>query len=106
MEKCILSNLPIYQIYTFIILYVPPETEDVNPIILLISHAPVHKLTEKESRILAKPWITNGIRVSFSKKIKLCELYIKSKNDFYFSKFKTYSNKMKISYIGWQKILL
>ena len=105
MEKFILSNLPIYQIYTFIILYVPPETEDVNPI-LLIWHAPVHKLSEKECRIIAKPWITNGIRVSIAKKIKLCELYIKSKNDFYFSKFKTYSNKMKISYIGWQKILL
>jgi hypothetical protein len=105
MEKYILSNLPIYQIYTFIILYVPPETEDVNRI-LLIWHAPVHKLSEKESRILAKPWITNGIRVSIAKKIKLCELYIKSKNDFSFSKFKTYCNKMKISYIGWQKILL
>ena len=81
-----------------------PETEDVNLTFesfhnklsdIINRHAPQHKLSKKEIRILAKPWITNGIRVSIAKKNKLYELYIKSKNDYYFSKFKTYRNKLK-----------
>jgi hypothetical protein len=81
-----------------------PETEDVNLIFesfhdklsnIINMHAPLRKLSKKEIRIEAKPWITNGIRVSIAKKNKLYELYIKSKNDYYFSKFKTYRNKLK-----------
>lgn len=75
-----------------------PETEDVKPIFesfhnkvsdIINRLAPLRKLSKNEVRILAKPWITNGIRVSIAKKNKIYELYIKSKNDYYFSKFKT-----------------
>jgi hypothetical protein len=81
-----------------------PETEDVNLIFELFHnklsniidrHAPLRKLSKKEIGIKAKPWITNGIRVSIAKKNKLYELYIKSKNDYHFSKFKSYRNKLK-----------
>ena len=81
-----------------------PETEDVNLTFesfhnklsdIINTHAPLHKLSKKEIRILVKPSITNGIRVSIAKKNKLYELYIKSKNGYYFSKFKTYRNKLK-----------
>jgi hypothetical protein len=79
-----------------------PETEDVNLTFesfhnklsdIINRHAPLHKLSKIEIRILAKPWITNGIRVSIAKKNKLYELYNKTKNDYYFFKFKTYRNK-------------
>ena len=65
-----------------------PETENANLIFesfhnkisgIINRLAPLRKLSKKEVRILAKPWITNGIRVSIAKKNKLYELYIKSK---------------------------
>ena len=81
-----------------------PETEDLNLIFesfhnnlsnIIDRHAPLHKLSKREIRIAAKPWITNGIRASITKKNKFDELYVKSKNDYYFSKFKAYRNKLK-----------
>ena len=45
-------------------------------------------------RSIAKPWITKGIRVSIAKKNKLYKKYLKSKNNYYFSKFKIYRNKL------------
>ena len=46
-------------------------------------------------RSLAKPWITNGLRVSIAKKNKFYKKYLlKSKNSYYFSKFKIYRNKL------------
>lgn len=46
-------------------------------------------------RSLAKPWITNGLRASIRIKNKLYKSYLRSKNDYYFSKFKIYRNKVK-----------
>ena len=48
-----------------------------------------------QMRVLAKPWITNGIRASIRVKNRLYKLYLRTKNSYYFSKFKIYRNKIK-----------
>jgi hypothetical protein len=72
------------------------DTDDVNLIfssffytlsVLVDKHVPLKKLS--------KPWITKGIRVSIKRKNKFYKLYLKSKNAYYFSKYKSYRNKLK-----------
>ena len=59
------------------------------------NHAPIRRLTKREIKIRAKPWITKGLKVSIAIKNRLYKSYLKSKNDYYFSKYKTYRNKLK-----------
>lgn len=81
-----------------------PEHSDVNLILELFystineiinTHVPLKKLSKKESRLYAKPWITKGLPVSIANKNKLYKSYLKSRNSYYLSKFKSYRNKLK-----------
>ena len=81
-----------------------PVTDDVNLIFdsfhqkisnVINNHFPIRRLTRREIKIRAKPWITKGLKVSIAIKNRLYKSYIKSKNDHYFSKYKTYRNKLK-----------
>ena len=58
-------------------------------------HVPLKKLSRREIRLQAKPWITKGLRTSIAIKNKLYKLYLKSKGNYYFLKFKYYRNKLK-----------
>ncbi len=81
-----------------------PDTEDVNEIFnsfydkiseTVDKHAPLQKLSKKQACSFAKPWITKGLLVSITKKNKLYKSYLKNRNDYYFSKYKIYRNKLK-----------
>ena len=80
------------------------NSEDVNLIFssfldklseLVDKHVPLKKLSKRKVKLLSKPWITKGIRISIKRKNKLYKLYMNSKNAFYFSKYKFYRNKIK-----------
>ena len=43
---------------------------------------------------LAKPWITRGLRTSIAVKNHLYKSYIRTRSDYYFTKFKFYRNKL------------
>jgi hypothetical protein len=51
--------------------------------------------SKKQACSFAKPWITKGLLVSITKKNKLYKSYLKNRNDYYFSKYKIYRNKLK-----------
>ena len=81
---------------------VRPVTDDVNLIFdsfhqkisnVINNHVPIRRLTRREIKIRAKPWITKGLKVSIAIKNRLYKSYLKSKYDYYFSKYKTYRNK-------------
>ena len=81
-----------------------PVTDDVNLIFdsfhqkifnVINNHVAIRRLTKREIKIRAKPWITKGLKVSIAIKNRLYKSYLKSKNDYYFSKYKTYRNKLK-----------
>ena len=81
-----------------------PDTNDVNLIFdafytkishLINNHVPLKKLRKKEIKLQAKPWITKGLRTSIALKNKLYKKYLKSKNTYYFQKYKSYRNKLK-----------
>ena len=40
-------------------------------------HVPLRKLSKGQVRLLAKPWITNGIRASIRTKNNLYKMYLK-----------------------------
>ena len=42
-------------------------------------HVPLKKLSKRESRLRAKPWITKGLRISINMKNELYKSYLKSK---------------------------
>ena len=56
--------------------------------------APIRKLSKKQTKSLAKPWVTAGIRTSIQIKTRLYKKYIKSKNACIFAKYKLYRNKI------------
>ena len=58
-------------------------------------HVPVKKLSKRESKLQAKPWVTKAIRVSIAKKRLLYKDYLRFRNDYYLAKFKYYRNKLK-----------
>ena len=62
---------------------------------LINNHVPLKKLSKKEIKLQAKPWITKGLRTSIALKNKLYKKYLKSKNTYYFQKYKSYRNKLK-----------
>ena len=80
------------------------DTEDVNHIFdsfytkiseTVEKHVPLRKLSKKQACLSIKPWITKGLLVSIAKKNKFYKSYLKNRNDYYFSKFKIYRNKLK-----------
>ena len=81
-----------------------PSAPDVNLIFdsfhvkiteIVDKHAPLRKLSKKEIKLRAKPCITKGLKTAIAIKNKLYKSYLKSKNDYYFSKYKFYRNKLK-----------
>ena len=81
-----------------------PVTDDVNLSFdsfhqkisnVINNHVPIRRLTRREIKIRAKLWITKGLKVSIAIKNRLYKSYLKSKNDYYFSEYKTYRNKLK-----------
>ena len=81
-----------------------PVTDDVNLIFdsfhakiseIIEIHVPLRKLSKRQVRLLAKPWITKGIRLSIRKKNNLYKQYLRSKNAYYWTNFKIYRNKIK-----------
>lgn len=81
-----------------------PPGDDVNLIFdsfhscitnVINNHIPLKLLSKKEVKILAKPWITAGLRASIASKNKLFKSYLRSKSEYHFSKFKTFRNKLK-----------
>ena len=61
---------------------------------IIDKHAPVYKLSRKEAKSLAKPWITLGIKKSIKVKQKFYQKYLRSGNSYYLTKFKYYRNKI------------
>ena len=57
-------------------------------------HAPLRKLSNREVKLNAKPWITKGIRMSIRKKNKFYEKFIKTRQKYYESMYKSYRNKL------------
>ena len=62
------------------------DTDDVNLIfssffytlsVLVDKHVPLKKLSKRKAKLLSKPWITKGIRVSIKRKNKFYKLYLK-----------------------------
>lgn len=81
-----------------------PSLPDVNSIFesfhkkitgLIDKYAPLKRLSRKEVRVRAKPWVTKGLRTSIAIKNKLYKSYLKSKSQYSFSKYKFYRNKLK-----------
>ena len=57
-------------------------------------HVPLRKLSNREVKLNAKPWITKGIRISIRKKNKFYEKFIKTRQKYYESMYKSYRNKL------------
>ena len=62
---------------------------------IIDKHAPIRKLTKREMKDKAKPWITPGLRKPIKTKNKLFHEYLNSKCEFFHSRFKLYRNKLK-----------
>lgn len=58
-------------------------------------HVPIKKISKRRAKLLSKPWITKAILKSIKVKNKFYTKYIKYRNDYYFSKYKAYRNKLK-----------
>ena len=58
-------------------------------------HVPLKKVSKRQLLLSAKPWITRGIKISIKIKNSLYKSYLKTKNNYYFSKYKFYRNKLK-----------
>ena len=52
---------------------------------------PLKKLSRKEVRFKAKPWITSGLKTSIYKKNKLYKNYLKQRNENALWKYKAYA---------------
>ena len=55
---------------------------------------PLKKLSRKEVRFKAKPWITSGLKTSIYKKNQLFKNYLKQRNENALWKYKAYRNKL------------
>lgn len=58
-------------------------------------HVPLKLITKKEIKFKAKPWITQGLKVSIKIKNQLYQRFIKTRNSFLHSKYKLYRNKIQ-----------
>ena len=64
-------------------------------ITIIDKHVPLKKMSKNKVKWLTKPWITKCLRTSIKNKNKLYKLYLKTKNHYYLSKFKSFRNKLK-----------
>ena len=55
---------------------------------LINKHAPLKFKTKRQRKQLLKPWITNGILKSIHNKNKLYKNYLKTKDDFWYQRYK------------------
>ena len=62
---------------------------------IIDKHIPLKKVSKRQLRLQSKPWITKGIRRSIAMRNKLYKSYISINNDYYFTKYKYYRNKLK-----------
>ena len=62
---------------------------------LIDKHVPLKKVSKRQLRLQSKPWITKGIRSSIAIRNKLYKSYMSTSNDYYFTKYKIYRNKLK-----------
>ena len=60
------------------------------------ANAPMKPLSRRENRLLAKPWLTKGIRVSIKTKQKMHKKYFKNGSDTKYRLYKTYSNLLRV----------
>ena len=51
-------------------------------------YAPFKKVSKRQSKLRRKPWIITGILKSISIKNKLCKRFIKSKEKFWYQRYK------------------
>ena len=57
-------------------------------------HAPLKKLSHKQAKLRKKPWITSGILKSISMKNKLYKRFLKSKDNFWYQRYKYYRDML------------
>ncbi|XP_077968768.1 uncharacterized protein LOC144422802 [Styela clava] len=60
------------------------------------AHAPIKPLSRHKTRLLAKPWITKGIRVSVKRKHKMYKTHFKNGTNTQYRTYKTYSNLLAV----------
>ncbi len=57
-------------------------------------HAPLKKLSNRQAKLRKKPWITSGILKSISMKNKLYKRFLKSKDKFWYQRYKYYRDML------------
>ena len=57
-------------------------------------HAPLKKVSKKQAKLRRKPWITTGILKSISIKNKLYKRFFKSKDQFWYQRYKYYRDML------------
>ena len=60
----------------------------------LNKHIPIKLLSKKELKLKLKPWLTSGILTSVKRKNYFYKKFVKSQNPFWYSKYKTYRDKL------------
>ena len=63
-------------------------------IYLINKHAPMRDVTKKENKRIHKPWITSGILKSIKQKNKLLKKFLRTKDNFYYCRYKFYRDKI------------
>ena len=61
---------------------------------IINKHAPLRQRTKQQRKQQLKPWISNGILKSISTKNSLYKKFIKTKDNFWFQRYKIYKNKL------------
>ena len=61
---------------------------------IIDKHAPLKSLSKKEIKQRQKPWITSGIQKSISKKNKFYGKFLKTKDYFWYRRYKTYRDSL------------
>ena len=61
---------------------------------LLVNHAPLKKLSRKQSKQLYKPWITKEIKKSIKLKNLYYKNFMKTYNQCWYTKYKKYRDKL------------
>ncbi len=65
-----------------------------NILQIIEKHAPLQPLSKKKKKQLLKPWITKGILKSITVKNKLYKKFLKSKDSFWYQRYKYYRNML------------
>ena len=61
---------------------------------LINKNAPMRDATKKENKRIHKPWITSGILKSIKQNNKLLKKFLKTKDNFYYCRYKFYRDKI------------